>query len=88
MQKTDLLNRVFYLATYVTSTACNSVRPKRPTIAALNVEGISDALFENCYEWIDAEFKLLGGDDRVAKGSQLTASLKAKLITEFGRGQS
>ena len=83
--KTDVLNLVFYLAMYVTCAACNSVSPKRNKIAALNVDSISDSIFDRCYQWIDAEFKALGGDDRVAKGPNLTASLKRRIITQFGR---
>jgi hypothetical protein len=84
MKKTDALNRVFYLAMYVTCAACKSVKPKRPKISALKVEDIGDAVFSRCYDWLEAEFQSLGGDDRVAKGSQLTASLKEQVITEFG----
>lgn len=82
--RTDVLNIVFYLAMYVTCSACQSVKPKRPKIAALNVEGIKDKVFEDCYQWINTEFKILGGDDRVAKGSNLTESLKKRIISEFG----
>ena len=82
--RTDVLNIVFYLAMYVTCAACQSVKPKRPTIAALNIEEIKDKVFEDCYKWIDTEFQKLGGDDRVAKGPNLTENLKKKIIAEFG----
>lgn len=83
--KTDTLNLVFYLAMYVTCYACNSPKPKRNTIASLDVAAINEAKFQKCFEWIDTEFKRLGGDDRVAKGTQLTASLVTQVITQFGR---
>ncbi|HZQ21214.1 MAG TPA: AIPR family protein [Terriglobales bacterium] len=82
--KTDVLNLVFYLAMYVTCAACNSVSPKRNKIASLDVDAISDKIFDQCYKWIDAEFKALGGDDRVAKGPNLTTSLNQKVISQFG----
>jgi len=83
LRKTDALNLVFYLAMYVTCVACNSVVPSRAKIAALDVDGISESVFENCYAWINDEFMRLGGDDRVAKGTLLTESLKAKVIQQF-----
>lgn len=82
--KTDVLNLVFYLATYVTCAACKSVSPKRNKISALNVESINDSVFDDCYNWIDTEFKALGGDDRVAKGPNLTISLKQRIVSQFG----
>lgn len=82
--KTDVLNRVFYLAMYVAATACNSLKPRRSKIAELNVSAISDNVFEKCYQWIEAEFVRLGGDDRTAKGPALTASLKEHMIAEWG----
>jgi hypothetical protein len=84
-QKTDVLNLVFYLAMYVTCTACNSVSPKANKIAALNVDAIRDDVFKECYDWILKEFERLGGDDRVAKGSQLTSSLKEHIRKQFGK---
>ena len=85
LQKTDVLNLVFYLAMYVTCAACKSVTPNRRKIASLNVDGIGDDVFTKCYEWLDQEFKRLGGDDRTAKGTLVTESLKAKVIEQFGR---
>jgi len=87
IQKTDALNLVFYLAMYVTCSACNSVSPKARKVAALDVEKISDHTFDDCFNWISDEFKRLGGDDRVAKGSQLTANLKAKIIDQLGKSK-
>jgi len=84
LEKTDVLNLVFYLAMYVTCAACKSVKPQRRRIANLDVEAIPEDVFRHCYEWIHKEFIKLGGDDRTAKGSALTASLKAKVINEFG----
>lgn len=85
IQKTDALNLVFYLAMYVACSACNSVNPNAKKIASLNVLEIEDRTFDACFHWIDTEFKRLGGDDRVAKGSQLTANLKAKVTEQFGK---
>ena len=84
LAKTDVLNLVFYLAMYVACAACKSVKPQRRKIATLNVEEISEDVLRKCYEWIRKEFVKLGGDDRTAKGSHLTLSLKAKIISEFG----
>jgi hypothetical protein len=83
--KTDVLNRVFYLAMYVAAKACKSVKPNRPKIAELSVKSIGEDVFEECYQWIEKEFMTLGGDDRTAKGSGLTAILKAHIIEELGR---
>ena len=86
--KTDVLNRVFYLAMYVSCAACNSVKPKRNKIASLDVENIKEAVFDKCYAWIEQEFQHLGGDDRTAKSSALTESLKEHVVNEFGRNRS
>jgi hypothetical protein len=85
LQKTDVLNLVFYLAMYVACAACNSVSPRTHKLAALDVEKIDEDIFESCYKWISTEFQRLGGDDRVAKGSLLTESLRDRVRSQFGK---
>jgi hypothetical protein len=85
LQKTDVLNLVFYLAIYVACAACNSVSPRTHKLAALDVEKIDEDIFESCYKWISTEFQRLGGDDRVAKGSLLTESLRDRVRSQFGK---
>jgi hypothetical protein len=85
LQRTDVLNLVFYLAMYVTCSACKSVSPQRRKIAALDVDAISGDVFQDCYDWISKEFKRLGGDDRAAKGPLLTDSVKVQVINQFGK---
>jgi hypothetical protein len=79
------LNLVFYLGMYATCSALKSVKPQRSRIASFDINVLNDSLLKTCYEWLRMEYEQLGGDDRVAKGTALTASLKRKLIEQYGK---
>jgi hypothetical protein len=79
------LNLIFYLALYATCSAIKSVKPKKTTIAALEMSTLDDSLLQECYDWLLSEFKSLGGDDRVAKGPALSEKLKARIVEQCGR---
>lgn len=78
------LNLIFYLAMYATCKVLRSVRPNRRGIANLDVSLLTNPLLEQCYDWLNVKFKELGGDDKTAKGSQLTQTLKQQLMREYG----
>jgi len=82
------LNIVFYLSMYATCAALKSAKPKRNRIASLDMALMTDALLDECYVWLMETFVKLGGDDKVAKGAQLVADLKKKIVAEFGKRKS
>jgi hypothetical protein len=78
------LNLVFYLAMYATCVVLRSPRPKRPTIAGVDLDKFTDDVFDNCYERILYWYIHSGGDDSVAKGPSLVKNLTLELQQRFG----
>ena len=54
---------------------------------ALNVDLLTDDLLHDCYEKVLFQYKELGGDDKVAKGSELVQRVKADLIGKVRRSK-
>lgn len=81
------LNLIFYLAMHATCVSLKSARPQRTRIAALDLGTFNDDLLQECYDVISDEYKKLGGEDRVAKGPQLTERLRQILVHEYGKGK-
>jgi len=79
------LNLVFYLAMYATCSVLKSVKPQRTRIASLDMSLLTDSLLQDCYDWLLRKFLELGGDDKVAKGPSLTASLKTQIVEQYGK---
>lgn len=79
------LNLVFYVAMYATCTVLKSARPKRNRIAAIDISQFTDTLLQLCYQWVLTEYRKLGGDDKVAKGSVLVANLRDKILREHAK---
>jgi len=82
------LNIVFYLGMYATCAVLKSVKPQRVRIASLDISMLSDPLLKTCYHWLKKEYERLGGDDKVSKGPALIASIKRKLMEQYGRKKS
>jgi hypothetical protein len=80
----EKLNLLFYVAMSSVSAALKSVRPSRKSIAGLDMNLLTDSLLHDCYEKILFEYKELGGDDKVAKGTELVQRVKAILVVSFG----
>lgn len=78
-------NLVFYLAMHSVCMVLKSTNPRRKTIAALELDKLTDQLFESSLEIIKTAYDRLGGDDRVAKGKDLIREVKADLKNRFGR---
>ena len=81
------LNLVFYLAMFATCVSLKSPRPKRSRIANLDLDTLDDAMLGECYDYIENRYRKLGGEDRVAKGPELTEVLKVRLVERFGQGK-
>lgn len=85
LDRADKLNLVFYVAMFATSVALRSPRPKRPTIAGIDMEKFTDKLLDECSKYVREKYIGLGGDDAVAKGTTLLEVLKADLQQRFSR---
>jgi len=81
----DRLNVSFHLAMYATCTALRSARPKRPTIANLDMAKVNDDLFGACITQVLAAYVDLGGNDRVAKGPVFAERLRVEIQERFSR---
>jgi hypothetical protein len=79
------LNLLFYVAFYATCSALKSPKPNRTRIAGMDVSLLTDVLLTECYNWTRSEFVLLGGNDKVAKGPELTEKLKQRIREQYGR---
>jgi hypothetical protein len=84
LSRAERLNLLFYVSMCAVCVALKSVKPQRASIAGMDVALLTDALLKSTFETVTAEYKKLGGDDKVAKGPELVAALKAKLVSEFG----
>jgi hypothetical protein len=84
MENRHRLNLMFYLAMYATCVALKSAKPRRPTIAALDVATVTDLVLQESYERVSGRYQPLGGDDKVAKGTALAEALKKDLRDRFG----
>lgn len=85
IDRAEKLNVSFYLAMCVTCAVLKSPRPKRPTIATLDMSRMTDQLIGEWLEIVVSEYAALGGDDRVAKGPALIEVVKKRLQDRFGR---
>lgn len=83
LENADKLNMKFYLAMYVVCAYLKSHSPKRYRIAKIDIAKIDDQLFEDSYARVGALFKARGGDDKAAKGPELTDDVKAQLKSRF-----
>ena len=82
------LNLIFYLAMYATCAALKSPKPMRKPISSLDISLLTDPLLDGCYAWLTETFQNLGGDDKTAKGSTLTAALKERISEDYGKKRS
>jgi hypothetical protein len=78
----DRVNLKFYVAMYVTGLACNVAKPTPDQIKALAGVQIDKALFDRATTEVKQIYLLLGGDGRVAKGSEMGDRLIKQLEQE------
>jgi AIPR protein len=79
------LNLLFYVGMYATCSALKSAKPNRTRIAGMDVSLVTDAVLNACHAWILSEFLALGGNDKVAKGPELTEKLRQRIRDQYGR---
>ena len=80
----EKLNLLFYVAMYAVCAALKSIRPSRKSIAALNVDLLTNELLRESHSKVLKLYQELGADDKVAKGPELVQRVKADLIERFG----
>jgi hypothetical protein len=81
----DRVNLKFYVAMYVTGLACNVAKPTPDQIKALAGVQIDKALFDRATTEVKQIYLLLGGDGRVAKGSEMGDRLIKQLEQELAK---
>lgn len=79
------VNVRFYLAMYAVCAALRSPRPRRQTIATFDLTLLTDQHLDNSLTRVVRVYFDLGGDDLVAKGTELTTRLQKDLQERFGR---
>ena len=87
IKRGERLNLIFYLAMYASCAVLKSPAPKRPSIAAINMDKFDNPLLEECLMFVRTKYLSLGGDDKVAKGPRMAADLKDQLQKLYGRRQ-
>lgn len=75
----------FYLAMYSVCAALRSPRPRRQTIAAFDLNLLTDQHLDNSLTRVVRDYFELGGDDVIAKGTELNIRLQKDLQDRFGR---
>lgn len=77
-------NLRFYIAMKVAALAAGKSAPSAEEVAVLDLDVISDDDIRASLVAVKAAYDALGGEDRVAKGSQLVESVKSQLTSAVG----
>lgn len=89
LENDDKLNIKFYLAMYVVCQHTKHHAPTREMIASVKASDIPDDLMVDSHERVSKLFMARGGNDRVAKGPDLTndviEDLKRRLIPDYAK---
>ncbi|OMG70446.1 AIPR family protein [Burkholderia ubonensis] len=72
-------NLLFYVSMRVAAVAVGSVAPTAADVASLDTSSIDDVTVAKSIDIVKSMFDALGGNDQVAKGSQLVEQLKAEI---------
>ncbi len=75
----DKRNLKFYLAFYAVAKLTESTAPTATMIEKLDTTKIEDVILGECLQVIRDKYQSLGGDDAVAKGSELLRQLRIRL---------
>jgi hypothetical protein len=77
------LNLVFHLAMYASSVVLTAQKPNYTKLASLDIELLTDTILQGCYKVTSEIFQRLGGDDKVAKGTEFASALKQALALAY-----
>jgi hypothetical protein len=70
----------------LTCMALKTAKPRSPRITALDIEKlITEDLLRKSWILTKDEYQKQGGNDKVAKGTELLAALKKQMKEKFGR---
>ncbi len=83
----EINNTKFHLASFVTRLYLNELSPQPMAVAGIDVSALDDGFLSNCKTEVWNLYVELGGNDQVAKGTELVAALEARLgeLTYKGR---
>jgi len=84
MTQRDRTNLRFYVLYWLVASIVNSVKPTPRQVADLNRDQVTDDDIEAAIDAVWTPFKDLGGDDNVAKGSELIRSLRERMSSKLG----
>ena len=87
LEKAVQSNIGFHVAMCIACIALNSSKPSRQEIAKLQVDKISNELFMECFKWVHRRYNTLGGNDQVAKGTELVERLKKEITSRVRRAR-
>ncbi len=73
----------FYLAMYVACDMLRSASPTRDAIAGSEIHTASDEVLSRCLETVVTAYRVAGGGDEAAKGTELLAQIKKALRHRF-----
>lgn len=78
--KKDINNIKYYVAMFATWLMLNSTSPHPNDIANLEVDSFDESILEQAREEVWSIYQRLGGDDQVAKGTELIKEIKKRLV--------
>lgn len=79
----DRTNLLFYLAMHAAASMVGKAVPSVNLLAAINLELVTDELFQESLAIVEPMYRDLGANDQVSKGTELLVRLKAKLLEQF-----
>ena len=79
----DRTNLLFYVVMYASASLSQKAAPKSDDLVVIDVESLTDSLIDSYVKIVNDEYVKLGGNDSVAKGSQLTVNIKQLLQKLF-----
>jgi len=83
MAQKDRTNLLFYLAMHVSATLSGKAVPDANQLASINPDNVTVDALQHSLAIVEPLYSELGANDQVAKGTELLARLKAKLLEEF-----
>ena len=80
-------NLLFYLLAFAPCFAFSTPRANVKLLTGQNARGLIEKAFEQAYKAVRPFYDKHGATDQAAKGPQLVAELKAKMVTEFSKSK-
>ncbi len=78
-------NLLFYILAFAPCFAFSTPRANAKLLTGSNSRDLIEKAFQPAYDAVRPLYLKLGGTDQVAKGPNLVAELKAKMVTDFSK---